>query len=122
MCSRLHWRGETGRIGHSWIALKEFMYAGRDPGERAKCRDARGRVRRMFGGIGIVMDVEDEQIDAATAVAGSGQASVYAMIEVLARGGENMGLDKWASLQLAAQTTRGASELMITSGKSPAEL
>jgi len=33
-----------------------------------------------------------------------------------------MGLDKQASLQLAAQTALGASEMMITSGKSPEEL
>ena len=76
----------------------------------------------MFGAIGFVVAVEDEQIDAVTALAGSGPAFVYAMIEALARGGEEMGLDKQASLQLAAQSALGAAELMITSGKSPAEL
>src|SRR6266581_682481 len=52
----------------------------------------------------------------------SGPAFVYAMIEALARGGEKMGMNKQASLQLAAQTALGATEMMITSGKSPEEL
>jgi pyrroline-5-carboxylate reductase len=90
-------------------------------GPRATDQD-REKVRAMFGTIGFVVEVEDEQIDAVTALAGSGPAFVYAIIEALARGGEKMGLDEWASLQLAAQTALGASELMITSGKSPAEL
>src|SRR5207237_10604352 len=68
------------------------------------------------------VEVDDEQIDAVTALAGSGPAFVYAMIEALARGGEKMGLNKQVSLQLAAQTALGATEMMITSGKSPEEL
>jgi pyrroline-5-carboxylate reductase len=82
----------------------------------------REKIRAMFGAIGLVVEVDDEQIDAISALAGSGPAFVYAMIEALARGGEKMGLDKQASLQLAAQSALGAAELMMTSGKSPAEL
>jgi pyrroline-5-carboxylate reductase len=82
----------------------------------------REKIRAMFGAIGLVVEVDDEQIDAISALAGSGPAFVYAMIEALARGGEKMGLDKQASLQLAVQSALGAAELMMTSGKSPAEL
>src|SRR5262249_30010905 len=53
---------------------------------------------------------------------GSGPAFVYAMIEALAHGGEKMGLTKQSALRLAAQTALGASDLMITSEKSPADL
>ena len=90
-------------------------------GPRATEQD-REKIRMMFGAIGLVVEVDDEQIDAATALAGGGPAFVYAMIEALARGGEKMRLNKQASLQLAAQTALGAAEMMITSGKSPAEL
>ena len=90
-------------------------------GQRATDQD-REKIRAMFGVIGFVVEVSDEQIEAVTALAGSGPAFVYAMIEALARGGEKMGLSKESSLQLAAQTALGASEMMITSGKSPAEL
>src|SRR5207237_10648884 len=64
----------------------------------------------------------DAQINAPTSLAGAGPPLVYAMIEALARGGEKMRLNKQTSLQLAAQTALGAAEMMITSGKSPAEL
>ncbi len=90
-------------------------------GPRATDQD-REKIRMMFGAIGLVVEVDDEQIDAVTALAGSGPAFVYAMIEALARGGEKMGMNKQASLQLAAQTALGATEMMITSGKSPEEL
>src|SRR6266550_3384965 len=90
-------------------------------GPRATEQD-RDKIRMMFGTIGLVVEVDDEQIDAVTALAGSGPAFIYAMIEALARGGEKTGLNKQASLQLAAQTALGATEMMITSGKSPEEL
>ena len=48
----------------------------------------------MFGAIGFVVEVEDEQIDAVTALAGSGPAFVYAIIEALARGGEKNGVGR----------------------------
>ena len=67
-------------------------------GERVRLPAARVRririarkVRAMFGAIGLVVKVDDEQIDAVTALAGSGPAFVYAMIEALARGGEKWG-------------------------------
>ena len=76
----------------------------------------------MFSAIGLAVQVDDDQMDAVTALAGSGPAFVYAMIEALARGGEKMGLTKQSALRLAAQTALGASDLMITSEKSPADL
>jgi pyrroline-5-carboxylate reductase len=90
-------------------------------GRRATDQD-REKIRAIFGTIGLIVEVNDEQIDAVTPLAGSGPAFVYAMIEALARGGEKMGLSREASLQLAAQSALGAAELMITSGKSPKEL
>ena len=89
----------------------------------ARATDAdRDKIRTMFAAIGLVVEITDEQMDAVTALSGSGPAFVYAMIEALARGGEKMGLSEQAALRLAAQTALGASELMITSEKSPADL
>src|SRR2546423_6976885 len=42
-------------------------------------------VREIFGTIGVVVEVTDEQIDAVTALDGSGPAVCYSMIEDLAR-------------------------------------
>src|SRR5437016_3324239 len=90
-------------------------------GSRATDQD-REKIRAMFSAIGFAVQVDDDQMDAVTALAGSGPAFVYAMIEALARGGEKMGLGKESALRFAAQTALGASDLMITSEKSPADL
>ncbi|HET9856547.1 MAG TPA: pyrroline-5-carboxylate reductase [Chthoniobacterales bacterium] len=78
--------------------------------------------KKIFGAIGVVVEVEEEQIDAVTALSGSGPAFVYTVIEALAAGGTKMGLSADVSLELAAQTVLGAAQLMIESKMSPEEL
>ena len=79
-------------------------------------------VREIFGAIGAVVDVTEEQIDAVTALAGSGPAFVYTVIEALAHGGEKMGLAPDAALTLATQTVLGAAQLASETKLSPEEL
>jgi len=77
---------------------------------------------KIFGAIGVVVEVEEKQIDAVTALSGSGPAFVYTMIEALAKGGTKMGLPAEVALKLAAQTVLGAAALMQESKMSPEEL
>ena len=85
--------------------------------------DDREKVRTIFNAIGIVVEVDDGEIDAVTALCGSGPAFVYTMIKALAAGGTKAGLkNEKDALQLAAQTISGAAELALTSGKTPEEL
>jgi pyrroline-5-carboxylate reductase len=77
---------------------------------------------KIFGAIGVVVEVKEEQIDAVTALSGSGPAFVYTVIEALAAGGTKMGLADDVALKLAAQTVLGAAQLMIESKMSPEEL
>ncbi|HEV2096990.1 MAG TPA: pyrroline-5-carboxylate reductase [Chthoniobacterales bacterium] len=102
----------------SAIARAATAYAA---GRRATNED-RANVRAMFSAIGVAVEVDDDQIDAVTALAGSGPAFVYTMIEALARGAIATGLSQEAALKLAAQTALGAAELTLTSGLSPEEL
>ena len=78
--------------------------------------------RRIFLSIGTVVEVSEAQIDAVTALAGSGPAFVYTVVEALAAGGTNCGLPPEVSLGLAIQTVRGAAQLALESGLSPEEL
>jgi pyrroline-5-carboxylate reductase len=78
--------------------------------------------KKIFGSIGVVVEVDEEQIDAVTALSGSGPAFVYTVIEALAAGGTKMGLSADIALKLAAQTVLGAAQLMIESKMSPEEL
>ena len=68
------------------------------------------------------MRVEEQHIDAVTALAGSGPAFVYTVIEALAEGAHRRGLSSEAALRLATQTVLGAAQLASETGKSPEEL
>jgi pyrroline-5-carboxylate reductase len=78
--------------------------------------------REIFGAIGAVLDVAEEQIDAVTALSGSGPAFVYTVIEALAQGGEKMGLGSKTALALATQTVLGAAQLAQETKMSPEDL
>jgi pyrroline-5-carboxylate reductase len=78
--------------------------------------------QKVFASIGVVVEVEEAQIDAVTGLSGSGPAFVYTVIEALAKGGEKCGLPADAAMTLAAQTVLGAAQLALETGKSPEEL
>lgn len=90
-------------------------------GSRTTNRDA-DIARSIFDAIGIAVEVNEDQIDAVTALSGSGPAFVYTVIKALAEGGEKCGLSAEAAMALAAQTVLGAAHLAIESKKSPEEL
>ena len=78
---------------------------------------------RLLAAIGDSAWVEDEaQIDAVTAVSGSGPAYVFLLIETLARAGEAQGLPAALALQLARSTVAGSGELARLADESPAQL
>lgn len=65
---------------------------------------------------------DEAQMDAVTALAGSGPAFVYRFIDALAKGGERLGLDASQSLGLATAMIEGAAALAASSEASPDEL
>ncbi len=80
------------------------------------------QARRLFGAVGVIVEVDEKEIDAVTALAGSGPAFVYTVIEALAHGGEREGLSPEVALQLAMQTVLGAAQLASESNATPDEL
>lgn len=79
-------------------------------------------ITKIFRAIGVIVEVNEEQIDAVTALAGSGPAFVYTVIEALASGGKATGLSDDVAWKLATQTVLGAAQLALESGASPEEL
>ncbi|MGZ5537301.1 MAG: pyrroline-5-carboxylate reductase [Chthoniobacterales bacterium] len=79
-------------------------------------------VTEIFSAIGVVVKIDEEHIDAVTALAGSGPAFVYTVIEALAEGGRRVGLPNEMSLKLATQMVLGAAQLAAESNASPEEL
>jgi pyrroline-5-carboxylate reductase len=78
--------------------------------------------RKIFGAIGVVVEVDEKQIDVVTALSGSGPAFVYTVIEALTEGGKQCGLPAEVASTLAAQTVLGAAQIMIESKMTPEEL
>jgi pyrroline-5-carboxylate reductase len=73
--------------------------------------------------IGEVVQVQEEsQIDAVTAVSGSGPAYVFYLTECMAAAGEKLGLSADLAMQLARATVAGSGELMHVSGIEAATL
>jgi pyrroline-5-carboxylate reductase len=79
-------------------------------------------VCRVLGSAGKAWRVEESEIDAITALSGSGPAYVFHFIEALIRGGVALGLDEKLARELAVQTVLGSSELAAASTNSPMEL
>jgi pyrroline-5-carboxylate reductase len=84
--------------------------------------DDLARARSIFDAIGVTVEVNEDQIDAVTALAGSGPAFVYTVIEALADGGIKTGLPPEVASVLATHTVLGAAQLAAETGKSPDEL
>ncbi|GAA1479622.1 pyrroline-5-carboxylate reductase [Gordonia sinesedis] len=72
--------------------------------------------------VGKVMVVPEKQMDAVTAVAGSGPAYVFLMAEAMIDAGVALGLTRAQASEMAVQTIRGAGILMSDSGLSPVDL
>lgn len=79
-------------------------------------------VGRLLEAVGLALEVNEKLLDAVTGLSGSGPAFVYLMIEALSDGGVRMGLPRDVALALAAQTVRGAAELVLSSAQHPAVL
>ncbi len=71
---------------------------------------------------GVVQKLEEGKIDAASALHGCGPAFAYLFIEALSDGAVQCGLTRDAALTFAAQTVKGAAEMILQTGKHPGEL
>lgn len=78
--------------------------------------------QEMFSQVGKAIILEENLMDAATGISGSGPAFMYLFIEALAKGGADLGLDKNIALELAAQTAIGAAHMIMQTGKTPETL
>ena len=79
-------------------------------------------VGRLLGALGSAWQVEEKLLDAVTGLSGSGPAFVYMVIEALSDAGVKMGLPRLIAAQAAAQTVRGAAEMVLSTGEHPAVL
>lgn len=79
-------------------------------------------VGTLLSAVGIAFAVDEKHLDAVTGLSGSGPAFIYVVIEALSDGGVRMGLAREVATALAAQTVRGAAEMVLTQKEHPAVL
>ncbi|WP_336166128.1 pyrroline-5-carboxylate reductase [Acinetobacter sp. 161(2023)] len=78
---------------------------------------------QILAATGLTIWVNSEaQIDAVTAVSGSGPAYFFYLMESMIRAGKNLGLDEKVATALTLQTALGAAQMAITSSNTPSEL
>ena len=77
----------------------------------------------LLSAVGEVVTVGEEgQLDAVTAVSGSGPAYVFYLTECMTEAGKKLGLSEELATRLARATVSGAGELMARSGLPAATL
>ena len=118
------WLNPTARVIRSMpntpmqIGCGASVYA-EGPGVTA---DDLALIQRVLSSAGKAWPVKEEQINAVTALSGSGPAYVFHFIEALIRGGTELGLPEELARHLAVQTVVGSAQLAAQSSLAPMEL
>lgn len=101
------------RIGYGVTALAAGVHA--RPGHVQQVTD-------LFATVGLVVEVDEDQVDAVGTVSGSGPAYVFYLAEAMAEAGERLGLPADLARTLAAHTVAGAGRLLDDPDADPAAL
>ncbi|WP_057114173.1 pyrroline-5-carboxylate reductase, partial [Mycobacterium tuberculosis] len=70
-------------------------------------------VSALFDAVGGVLTVPESQLDAVTAVSGSGPAYFFLLVEALVDAGVGVGLSRQVATDLAAQTMAGSAAMLL---------
>ncbi|AOX66640.1 MULTISPECIES: pyrroline-5-carboxylate reductase [unclassified Curtobacterium] len=84
--------------------------------------DAVALASSVFDASGVVIEVPESQLDALSAVSGSGPAYVFLLVEQWQQAAESLGFSHDQAEAMVQGTLRGAVELLAASGKEPADL
>ncbi|MFT4086796.1 MAG: pyrroline-5-carboxylate reductase [Gordonia sp. (in: high G+C Gram-positive bacteria)] len=77
---------------------------------------------RLMETVGKVLVVPEKQMDAVTAISGSGPAYFFLLVEALIDAGVGLGLTRAQASELAGQTLKGSGALLAESGLSAVDL
>ena len=85
--------------------------------------EQRDQAQTLLSAVGLAVWLEQEQqLDAVTAVSGSGPAYFFLLIEAMTAAGVKLGLPQDIAEQLAEQTALGAAQMAVSSDVDAAEL
>lgn len=75
--------------------------------------------KRIFSGVGQVVEIEERMMDAFTAVASSGPAYVFFLAEAMATAAVQLGFDRAVAEQIVRETVAGSGALLAASSDPP---
>ncbi|MFP6899363.1 MAG: pyrroline-5-carboxylate reductase [Opitutales bacterium] len=84
--------------------------------------ECRADIERILGSLGRVFSVQESQLDAVTAMSGSGPGYVFEFACALEEAGMAIGLEQSFARTLAIETILGSGRLMARSGENPETL
>ncbi|MBI2104503.1 MAG: pyrroline-5-carboxylate reductase [Candidatus Omnitrophica bacterium] len=87
---------------------------------RTATRRHRAMARALFGAVGTVVELPERQLDAVTAVSGSGPAYVFYLARIWEEAARKLGLPRAAASEAVRRTLEGSVRLLLASGE-PAE-
>jgi pyrroline-5-carboxylate reductase len=79
----------------------------------------RNFIEKVLASLGKVLELPEEQLDAVTALSGSGPAYVFSFIAALRDGGIQLGLAPEVAYDLALETVKGSAQLLEAIPESP---
>ncbi len=100
-------------VGEGMSAIAAGTHAGADDLARAE---------ELLGAVGKVVRLPESQLDAVTALSGSGPAYVFLLAEAMIDAGVLIGLARPVATQLAVQTILGSAVMLRDSGDSATQL
>ena len=109
------------RVMPNTPALVLSGIAGVCGGSRAKEEDL-VVAQELLSAVGSVVRVQEDDMDAVTAVSGSGPAYAFYLMESMTRAAVDMGLEVDTARMLVNNTVRGAAELILATGEDAGEL
>ncbi|WP_230121007.1 pyrroline-5-carboxylate reductase [Arthrobacter sp. Bi83] len=80
------------------------------------------KAKDILSAVGTVVEIPEEQVDALSAISGSGPAYAFYLAEAMAAAGVELGLDEELSLLLARETVAGAGLMLAEPGAEPSAL
>jgi pyrroline-5-carboxylate reductase len=101
------------RLGRGVLSLSAGASAGPGPMQAA---------REVLAAAGTVVEIPEEQVDALSAVSGSGPAYVFYLAEAMAAAGEDLGLEPDLARLIATETVAGAGFMLAQDGADAAAL
>jgi len=79
-------------------------------------------IEKLLADMGMTFKVDEKLMNVVTGLSGSGPAYFYFIVQALQEAGVELGLSSEIALKLAAQTAKGAAEVILREGKTLEEL